>query len=47
MLRVGDVVQIRGERDEEIASVFGDAVDGDSADTVETAEMNGSERTEP
>jgi len=47
MLRVGDVVQIRGERDEEIASVFGDAVDGDSADVVATAEMSGSERTQP
>jgi lipoprotein-anchoring transpeptidase ErfK/SrfK len=47
MLQVGDVVQIRGERDEEIASVFGDAADGDSADAVETAEMSGSERTQP
>jgi lipoprotein-anchoring transpeptidase ErfK/SrfK len=27
LLRVGDVVEIRGERDEEIAQVFGDAVD--------------------
>jgi lipoprotein-anchoring transpeptidase ErfK/SrfK len=47
MLRVGDVVQIRGERDEVIASVFDDAADGDSADAVETAEMSGSERTQP
>jgi lipoprotein-anchoring transpeptidase ErfK/SrfK len=28
MLRVGDEVQIRGERDEEIAAVFGGAADG-------------------
>jgi hypothetical protein len=27
MLRVGDIVEIRGERDEEIAQVFGDTVD--------------------
>jgi lipoprotein-anchoring transpeptidase ErfK/SrfK len=27
MLRVGDVVEIRGERDEEVAAVFGGAVD--------------------
>jgi len=47
MLRVGDVVQIRGERDEEIASVFGGAADGESADAVETDEMSGSERTQP
>jgi len=47
MLRVGDVVQIRGERDEEIASVFGDAGDGDSAEAVETDQMSGSERTQP
>jgi lipoprotein-anchoring transpeptidase ErfK/SrfK len=47
MLRVGDVVRIRGERDEEIASVFGDAADGENADAVETAEMSGSERTQP
>lgn len=47
MLRVGDVVQIRGERDDEIALVFGDAADGQSADAVETAEMSGSERTQP
>jgi lipoprotein-anchoring transpeptidase ErfK/SrfK len=29
MLRVGDLVEIRGERDEEIAEVFGGKVDGD------------------
>ncbi|MGA7402358.1 MAG: hypothetical protein WBW38_20240 [Candidatus Sulfotelmatobacter sp.] len=27
MLRVGDGVEIRGERDEEIVQVFGDTVD--------------------
>jgi len=47
MLRVGDVVQIRGERDEEVASVFGDEAGGDGADAGETGEMSGSERTQP
>jgi hypothetical protein len=27
MLRVGDVVEIRGERDEQVAQVFGSAAD--------------------
>jgi|HubBroStandDraft_2_1064218.scaffolds.fasta_scaffold481606_1 lipoprotein-anchoring transpeptidase ErfK/SrfK len=39
MLRVGDVVEIRGERDDEIAQVFGGAADV-AAEQV-TAEMNG------
>jgi lipoprotein-anchoring transpeptidase ErfK/SrfK len=39
MLRVGDVVEIRGERDDEIAQVFGGAADV-AAQRV-TAEMNG------
>jgi lipoprotein-anchoring transpeptidase ErfK/SrfK len=39
MLRVGDVVEIRGERDDEIAQVFGGAAD-EAAERV-TAEMNG------
>jgi len=39
MLRVGDVVEIRGERDDEIAQVFGGAADV-AAERV-TAEMNG------
>ncbi len=47
MLRVGDVVQIRGERGEETASVFGNAADGESADTVETAQMSSNERAQP
>jgi hypothetical protein len=38
MLRVGDIVEIRGERDEEIAQVFGETVDvateGVTAETV-------------
>lgn len=33
MLRVGDVVQIRGERDEKVAAVFGGAVDTASVET--------------
>ena len=39
MLRVGDVVEIRGERDDEMAQVFGGATDV-AAERV-TAEMNG------
>jgi len=39
MLRLGDVVEIRGERDDEIAQVFGGAADV-AAQRV-TAEMNG------
>jgi lipoprotein-anchoring transpeptidase ErfK/SrfK len=39
MLRVGDVVEIRGERDDEIAQVFRGAAD-EAAEQV-TAEMNG------
>jgi lipoprotein-anchoring transpeptidase ErfK/SrfK len=39
MLRLGDVVEIRGERDDEIAQVFGGAADV-AAERV-TAEMNG------
>jgi hypothetical protein len=34
MLRVGDVVQIRGERDEEVAAVFGGGVDVASTETT-------------
>jgi len=39
MLRVGDIVEIRGERDEEIATVFGEQVD--VATTRVTAEAVG------
>ena len=38
MLRVGDVVKIHGERDDETAEVFGAAID---APTAETAQMSG------
>jgi lipoprotein-anchoring transpeptidase ErfK/SrfK len=38
MLRVGDVVQIRGERDEEVAAVFGGIVD---VAEVETEQVGG------
>jgi lipoprotein-anchoring transpeptidase ErfK/SrfK len=38
MLHVGDVVDIRGERDEEIADIFGGAVD---APTAEVTQMSG------
>jgi hypothetical protein len=35
MLRVGDVVQIRGERDEQIAEIFGGEVDRESEAVAE------------
>jgi hypothetical protein len=34
MLRVGDIVQIRGERDEEVAAVFGGGSDVAAANVV-------------
>ncbi|MBZ5678768.1 MAG: L,D-transpeptidase [Acidobacteriia bacterium] len=39
MLRVGDVVQIRGERDEETAEIFGGAVDGSTLATAQTESL--------
>jgi len=42
MLRVGDVVEIRGERDEQIAEIFGGEVDRDSEAVAEvTVEPGG------
>jgi lipoprotein-anchoring transpeptidase ErfK/SrfK len=41
MLRVGDVVSIRGERDEEVAEVFGGSVDGASADAAAPVQVSG------
>jgi len=41
MLRVGDVVSIRGERDEEIAAVFGGSVEVASAGDAAPAQMSG------
>jgi hypothetical protein len=35
MLRVGDVVEIRGERDEQIAEIFGGKVDRESEAVAE------------
>jgi lipoprotein-anchoring transpeptidase ErfK/SrfK len=37
MLRVGDVVKIRGERDDEIAGVFGGAVDTSADEVAQTS----------
>ena len=37
MLRVGDVVKIRGERDEEIAAVFGGSVDIESNPAMDSS----------
>lgn len=37
MLRVGDLVEIRGKRDEEIAAVFGGAADLDLTQGAEEA----------
>jgi lipoprotein-anchoring transpeptidase ErfK/SrfK len=41
MLRVGDVVQIRGERDEQIAEIFGGDVDQESAAVAEVVVEGG------
>jgi lipoprotein-anchoring transpeptidase ErfK/SrfK len=41
MLRVGDVVEIRGERDEEIAQVFGEDDDNQIAEIVEPEQQAG------
>jgi lipoprotein-anchoring transpeptidase ErfK/SrfK len=41
MLRVGDVVSIRGERDEEVAEVFGGSVDVASADAAAPVQVSG------
>jgi lipoprotein-anchoring transpeptidase ErfK/SrfK len=41
MLRVGDVVEIRGERDAEIALVFGDTVDVASVSAAGEAQISG------
>jgi lipoprotein-anchoring transpeptidase ErfK/SrfK len=38
MLRVGDMVEIRGERDEEVAEIFGGVAD---VPTEEVAQMSG------
>ena len=43
MLRTGDAVQIRGERDEEVARVF----DGQMRQTVETVAQNATPNVEP
>ncbi len=41
MLRVGDVVEIRGERDEEIVQVFGGTVDVASVGAAGTVQISG------
>ena len=41
MLRVGDVVEIRGERDEEIAEVFGGRTDVAGVETLVPAQVSG------
>ena len=42
MLRVGDVVEIHGERDEQVSDVFGGTEDGDSGTKAEaTTETTG------
>ncbi len=41
MLRIGDAVEIRGERDEEIASVFGGGADVASASAAAPIQMGG------
>lgn len=41
MVRVGDVVQIRGERDDEIAQVFGGDDDDEVAEVAQTDQVQG------
>jgi len=41
MLRVGDVVQIRGERDDEIAEIFGSAADDTTVAAVQAPAQSG------
>jgi lipoprotein-anchoring transpeptidase ErfK/SrfK len=36
LVRVGDVVRIRGERDEEVTKIFGDGVDAESVAAIQT-----------
>ena len=41
MVRVGDVVQIRGERDEQVAQVFGRSADDTTMAAADVAEQDG------
>jgi lipoprotein-anchoring transpeptidase ErfK/SrfK len=41
MVRVGDVVQIRGERDEQVAQVFGRSADDTTVAAADVAEQDG------
>jgi lipoprotein-anchoring transpeptidase ErfK/SrfK len=41
MLRVGDAVEIHGERDEQVAQVFGSSADDTTVATVEAPEQDG------
>jgi hypothetical protein len=40
MLRVGDSVEIRGERDEQVAQVFGSATDDSTVAEAQTPALN-------
>ncbi|HXX00482.1 MAG TPA: L,D-transpeptidase, partial [Candidatus Acidoferrales bacterium] len=41
MVRVGDAVEIRGERDEQVAQIFGDPADDATVASAETAAAAG------
>jgi lipoprotein-anchoring transpeptidase ErfK/SrfK len=41
MVQVGDVVQIRGERDEQVAQIFGDGADDTTVAAADSAEPDG------
>jgi hypothetical protein len=41
MVQVGDVVQIRGERDEEVAQIFGGGADDTTVAAADSAEPDG------
>ena len=44
LLRIGDVVQIRGERDEQVAQVFGGGADDTTVAAADTAEQDGGQQ---
>jgi len=45
MLRVGDVVEIRGERNQQVSEIFGEAADAESGTVAEVAPDNAAART--
>ena len=44
MVQVGDVVQIRGERDEQVAQIFGGGADDTTVAAADSAEPDGAQQ---